>query len=102
MYVLVLLAAPVMLLGIMGLAWVETNLLPPAGPPPQAQALSVHARDALTADPPEWPQRPQVVPKCTREPARGPRTATRRSRGADRSRLQARAHRPAARQSGTP
>jgi hypothetical protein len=50
MYGLVLLVAPVVLLGMLGLAWVETHLLPPAGPP--AQALPVPARDARRADPP--------------------------------------------------
>lgn len=101
MYVLVPLAAPVVLLGIMGMAWVETHLLPPLGPPSQAQALPVPARDTLTVDPPERPQRPQVVPRCAREPAPGLRTAH-RGRDADRRRPQVRAHPPAARQSGTP
>jgi hypothetical protein len=53
---------------------------------PQAQALPVPARDALTVDPPERPQRPQVVPRCPREPAPGLRIATHRGGGADRRR----------------
>ena len=32
MYVLVPLLAPIALLGVMGLAWVEEHLLPPPGP----------------------------------------------------------------------
>jgi hypothetical protein len=32
MYVLVPLLAPIVLLGVMGLAWVEDHLLPPARP----------------------------------------------------------------------
>ena len=52
MYILVPLIPPLVLLGIMALSWVETHLLPPAEPSPQAQALPVPARDALTTDPP--------------------------------------------------
>jgi hypothetical protein len=41
MYVLVPLLAPLVLLGVMGLAWVEDHLLPPAGLlPPAAPAES--------------------------------------------------------------
>jgi hypothetical protein len=69
MYVLVLLVAPLVLLGMLGLAWVETHLLPPVEPSPPAQALPVPARDALTAGPPERPQRPPVSSRCAREPA---------------------------------
>ena len=57
MYVLLPLVAPLVLLGMMGLAWVEAHLLPLAEPSPQVQALPVPARNALPADPPERPGR---------------------------------------------
>ena len=43
MYFLVLLLAPLVLLGLMGMGWVEDHLLPPAEPPPRP--APVPARD---------------------------------------------------------
>jgi len=37
LYVLLPLLPPLVLLAVLGLAWVEEHLLPPAGPPPHAQ-----------------------------------------------------------------
>jgi len=42
MYVLVPLLAPLVLLGVMGLAWVEDHLLPPAAPIEAARDPSSH------------------------------------------------------------
>jgi hypothetical protein len=50
-------AIAALLLGMMGLAWVETHLLPPLEHHLKPKALPVPARDALPADPPERPGR---------------------------------------------
>jgi hypothetical protein len=92
MYFLVPLLAPLALLGVMGMAWIEDHLLPPAEPPPQFQALPVPARAAPPADP---PKRPQAFPRYLRDPAPGLRAAARDGQGADRRRPPARAHQPA-------
>jgi len=57
MYILVPLAAPLVLLGVMGMAWVEAHLLPPAQPLPPAGAMPTPARGAAAADPPGPPDR---------------------------------------------
>jgi hypothetical protein len=75
LYVLLPLLPPLVLLAVMGMAWVEEHLLPPAGPPPPAQTPPVAARDTLTAEPAERPQRPHPVPGRARDPARGHRNA---------------------------
>ena len=49
MYFLVPLLAPLVLLGVMGVAWVEDHLLPPPGPSPHVRALP--ARHAARRQP---------------------------------------------------
>jgi len=55
LYILLPLLPPLVLLAVLGLAWVEEHLLPPAGPPPHAQALPVPVRDTLATGPAERP-----------------------------------------------
>ena len=81
MYFLVPLLAPLVLLGVMGMAWIEDHLLPPAEPSPQARTLTVLAPDPPSAEPPELPQRPQAFPGCLRDPAPGLRAAARGGQG---------------------
>ena len=77
MFILVPLLAPLVLLAVMGMAWVEDHLVPPAGPPSQALAKPDPARGALTGEPAERPQRPSPLAGRAREPAPRNRTAAR-------------------------
>ncbi len=95
MYFLVPLLAPLVLLGVMGMAWIEDHLLPPAEPPPQAQAVLVPARDPPPAELAERPERPRVFPGSARGPAPGVRHAARTGQGADHRRPRVRVHHPA-------
>jgi hypothetical protein len=95
MYFLVPLLAPLGLLCLMGMAWIEDHLLPPAEPSPHAGAPPVPERAAPPADSPKRPRGPQSFPGCLRDPVPGLRAATRNGQGADRRRPPARAHHPA-------
>lgn len=70
MYVLLPLLPPLVLLAVMGMAWLEDHLLPPAGPPPQARTKPVQVRDTLTADRLNG-RSGRIRSQGAREPARG-------------------------------